>query len=250
MNDIAKLIEEVNIIETEFNETNRFYALVQSRIMANMGHTPETLAQQPEKKVVLENKFIYEKEVIQESIPQYEEVFTKKIEKPQVETTGNFGLLEIIMVLNIIIVVVAFGLFQLSGVMETNKAKTTVSQLNTITEFARHFYTAPLHGPISTKSFVESGLIPNAGLKDNAFVGEFGTIQVVEAENQTYKIVLDNVPSKSCHYIPLKFENTTSVVVDDTAIHNNKVDTQRLTDACAGDSHKMEFYVPKEKYLK
>lgn len=60
LNDLAKIIEEINIIETKFNDINKMDFLVTNRMISNLGQQTNLIAPEYEtEKVKLQNQFNY-----------------------------------------------------------------------------------------------------------------------------------------------------------------------------------------------
>lgn len=68
--DVARVIEQIELLENDFNESQKFEFLVNNRIMATLGQQPDISGELAETKVVLKNQFEYER-----FIP--EQIFTK-----------------------------------------------------------------------------------------------------------------------------------------------------------------------------
>jgi hypothetical protein len=64
LKNLAKVIEEIEIIEKDFNRNNSFHAVVQNKVLENYGHKPELCLETGRvvsNNLQLDNKFDYEK---------------------------------------------------------------------------------------------------------------------------------------------------------------------------------------------
>ena len=110
LKNLAKVIEEIELIEKEFNRNNSFNAVVQNKVLEKFGYQPELCLESNsivKKNIELENKFDYDKFVethqFKNPIPEVKkdleinsEAVPSTIEKPKSKGSSSF-LIEIIL---------------------------------------------------------------------------------------------------------------------------------------------------------
>jgi hypothetical protein len=122
LKNLAKVIEEVELIEIEFNRNNSFNAVVQNKILNNYGYQPELSLETGKvvnKNIQLENKFDYQKFVEDNQfkkpivLDKKEELILEpiieKIERQEEQSSGGgISMLEVVLVL-IMVLLLMFG---------------------------------------------------------------------------------------------------------------------------------------------
>lgn len=215
LENLATIADEVNILETDFNEKNKVNLLVQKELLKNIGYNnglklPDDI--QPVK-TRFENQFDYknfkkpeksiktvEREKVIDEIKNelLTEIDNKSDEEPQ---RSGMSLIELTLVLGVITLMVIFMYMLISKVEFKNKSIAFINEEEAISHNLRNVFTGRSlpQGPINEIALA-TGTIPAQYVNGQTIYSPIGNILIKEEDNNTYTF---NVQSdyQECHYV-------------------------------------------------
>ena len=243
LHDIGKIIEEIKVLEKEFNEGSRFHALVGSRFIAEV----TTPAYQIE--TTLENKVTYSTPYLEQPIKiPYIDTFEKAPDlEPKKSSKGIF--LEMGLTLGVAGLIILSMVGQHTSHTEKLKETYTGIQISKINHFAKNFYGSHLQQQshqttkeITIKDFIEYRVFSKEEYNDNHIVGAYGPIFISPAEKNSYKITLTNIPASSCLRISTDYHSWGLIQVDGQPVGSEeKINQEQLSKHCQGDVNTIDF---------
>lgn len=241
--DLAKIIEEINILNHQFNEANKFEFLVNNRIISSLGEQPDILKNHPEKKVVLENGFEYEK--YEEPIPvKKQEAFMEQhFVKPEESITSNieaaiskkpFGISDIILVIGFMAIAMIILFMSVGKVKNTVTEQTLLQNLENLQLYSHLYYSKSSNKIITPQQIAKDfGDLPSL---NNPFGGNIVLESAtVSRPHDAYKISVANIPSNSClnlsETLGRKFKNVT--INDKHMPYSTILNEKAVTSVCS-----------------
>jgi type II secretory pathway pseudopilin PulG len=234
--DLAKVIEEIYILENDFNETNKFETLVTNRIISNLGQPPEIINQEPHKKIVLANEFEldkYQKPIIKE------EVFVKPIIKETIlddsnedtdTSPGGFSLIEIILVISFMVLAMMITFILYEKVSSQQQSTQTTQALAELNNGIHLFYAADSTRQFSTNNLIESNTIPpNLIYKKQIVIPNVNlplslSETTINAKNDSIDVTVNNLSDTLCLKVIAQSEAIyEKITVNKQIIKNNLV---------------------------
>jgi Tfp pilus assembly protein PilE len=133
LKNLAKIIEEIEVIEKDFNRNNSFNAVIQNKVLENYGHKPELCLESGKivnNNLQLDNKFDYEEftknhqfkkpNLVKELEPE-PEIIPIKEEEEVAEVSSGFGF-------NLIEVVLGLSMVTMLSVVTVHMYRNTVDE--------------------------------------------------------------------------------------------------------------------------
>lgn len=233
LENLVKIIEEINILEESFNENNKFNFLVNNKLISQLGYQPTYINGEITKpsSMVLENKFNYEdfssKQIVKENIktknqvfsPEIkkdisDQVFIKKVDKKKKNSEESiisflgemiFGatMIEMIIMVSFISMISIFIFKIFEGQRNEYKANTTVAELESIVKDVNFIKSIPTDAKVDINNKLLLQFMPfRRYIKDNSIVTSLGqNITIKTNNNNTQSISISNIEPKNCFYI-------------------------------------------------
>lgn len=210
LQNLGKLIEEINVIESDFNQNNKFNLLVQKELLTNLGYVPEIqLDSSPSKKVVLENQFKYEPSIKLDIFKKpdfdndkiFEEVISEKTDK-------GLSLIEVLLVLGFIGLSIVGTLAIYDKVRSQQQLLTEVEHVKLLKKGTQNLFSVQgNYTSLSNSVLNEGGVTPYEmrGDKDNKVIKDvwgndinIKPVNLNNKDNQGFEIIYSNVDLKNC----------------------------------------------------
>ena len=236
LQNLSKLLEEINVLEEEFNGNNKFQLLVQEKILTNLGYATD-LDESPSK-IVLENKFKY----------KAEDIFKKTLKELPKKVKANLAS-TIYNGTSFVEVLLVVGFIALAGVMVFNthikielksKITTETVNLNMLTGKIKLLYSAKEDYTSLNNTIIYSArIVPDTMTYNNSITNSFGgTVSVKPSINPSeFDIVYAGVPNTACNKlvenVSAKFSKITigAYTIQD-AKENISFNPIKLSDVC------------------
>jgi len=175
LKNLAKIVEEVKVIEKEFNHNNAFNVLAQTKVLSNYGFQPELsleTGQITKDEITLDNKFDYEKfvesnEFKKPVIAKQEELNVKPIipiKNDSKEATQNGGLFSVILVIMSIVLISILALFTFSISIKKSD-KIFAEKMEYISNKIAHAYDKEKFNELSNEILIKSEILTEENLK-------------------------------------------------------------------------------------
>jgi PilS N terminal len=258
LQNLAKLVEEIHVLEEDFNENNKFKLLVQEKILNHLGYATD-LDDSPSK-IVLENKFKYQdqeifkkpvkelpKEVIKQ-LPQIPQAQTVNIEKKSFDSSR---ILEFCLVFGFIAVILTATFTMYGKVKVENQILAEVNNINVLQSGIKSLYTAKeSYTGLNNKIISSARIVPDLmAYNDNVNNSFGGTVSVKASANSSqFDIVYEALPDTACKKlvqdVSAKFSK---VMIGAYTIQDFKenifLDPKKLSDVCSLSSTKKESII-------
>lgn len=268
LKNFSKLIEEIHILEHEFNNNYSHKLLVAHRIVDQMGVKKKAITTESEidnvKPVVLKNNFDYEnfkKSQPKKIIPVVEKKIV--IEKEEAEeapsiskdnvsnvSSSFFGIsfMEVIMIITTLTMIVIMATTMSRQAEEKNNVNKAIAELEYLNSAMKEYTD---YNTINIKAVADKGLISKDKLINDKYKNVFdGEIVVAPATlnstNDTFSIATTNIPQKVCSEMIVKMEkevqNKNKLLVNDTLVNpEGNLDFGNVMSACSLDNNTIKI---------
>lgn len=263
LKNLAKVIEEIEIIEADFNRNNSFNAVVQNKILEDYGHKPQLCLESG--KVVsnnlqLDNKFDYE-EFTKNN--QFKKPNLSKAEIPKKEDANltqeasrgvgmSAGLLEIIMVLGLVVILATGTMTMYSGTRNAQLEQLFQYNILRIQEGVHNLYVnRPSVEGLNNKILIESGIVSKEQLilpwEEHKTMNVTSTSLDRAADSMLIEVPLNKDHIElSCNTTFIASNNFDMVKVGNLVVKNDSgIDASSFLTACLSGEHKTVTLIDK-----
>lgn len=239
LKNLAKIIEEIKLIEKDFNDNNVFIAVAQNKVLNNYGYQPEFSLETGKittSKIELENQFDYESHIKNNSFKKSNNVAVK-LEKPikeNVEETtskGGISLIEILLVFGLISSIAVATLIMYEKVITTQQRNSFVMGVSNLNSGIKTLYAAQ-----SNYNGLTNNLLKSANLISEPVKTPWETDvvpHVYQHNKERYYALSINLPKvdstdykNACATMSMLVEESNMVIADEKVIKSND---QKLT---------------------
>ena len=255
LKNFSKLIEEIYILEHNFNENYSHKLLISHRVVEQMG-VQKTLVNTERKKeavqpVVLKNQFDYNHFKKSEPKPEVVHVTHKVIEKEtEVKDTTekssvcNISLFEVTLIFCFI--ALALLMFLSSKLEQSNKAAQKISQFEILSNAIEENFTIYKNINIDINQLANKRLTNANSIKHGKYNNTFDGQIIVASNsinnvNDSFFVAATNIPFVLCPQIVTglnsTIKNTDKVLVNETlVVQNGSVDMDSVINSCNLDN--------------
>ena len=207
LQNLSKLLEEINVLEEEFNGNNKFQLLVQEKILTNLGYATD-LDESPSK-IVLENKFKHKAEdIFKKPTKKSPKEIIKDTPDSETSTDSGISFLELLLAFGAVALMGAVVLMgatasSIHSKLELESEVTTeVVKLNMLANGTKMLYaTKENYTSLNNTIIYSAKIAPDAMTYNNSITNSFGgRVSVKPSINPSeFDIVYVGVPNTACN---------------------------------------------------
>lgn len=280
LQNLGKLIEEIHILENEFNHHYSNKLLVQSHLVKDLGVQKNIIANELEyenvKPVILKSDFNYE--IFKKSNPsdkKLEKLHNKdsqnkvqynkdewnpdealNSEKSKNKLSSIMHSINMVPVVFVAIALLAIGATALNANEDRTERYTsfTVDKFVTLKEDIHSYYKPTpnnlnRYNDVSFKNIKEQSdlgsKVANYASNNNSFGGKMIVMpETINVENDSFSIAATNIPKKSCSNLVSEVSNLTKDIVtvnSEVVSQSGKINITSLNQACSLDSNTVKL---------